>query len=63
MQRARVELVTQDTRDFASVVLNAEYVLQGVSYDYQNGGKLKVYFVVINTNTNTTHTNLNGENR
>ena len=37
-----MELVTKDTSDFASVVLDAGYVSQNVRKDYQNGGNLNV---------------------
>lgn len=37
-----MELVTKGTSDFASVVLDAEYVSQNVREDYQNGGNLIV---------------------
>lgn len=38
MQRARIEVVTRDTSDFATVVLDAEYVSPGIVKDYQDGG-------------------------
>ena len=40
MQRARIEVVTQDTSDFGSVVLNAEYISldYDVTQSYQDGG-------------------------
>ena len=33
-------MITQDTNDFASVVLNAEYLSSNVVDVYQNGGKV-----------------------
>ena len=42
MQRALIEVVTQDTSDFGAVVLNAEYVSADydVTQSYQDGGNL-----------------------
>ena len=40
MQRALIEVITQDTSDFNSVVLNAQYVSEDydVTQSYQDGG-------------------------
>ena len=40
MQRALIEVVTRDTADFRTVVLDAVYLSDGVSKSYQNGGEL-----------------------
>ena len=41
IQQARIEVITQDTNDFTTVVLNAEYVSQNARAMYQNGGNLR----------------------
>ena len=38
MSRAEITLVTRDTSDFASVVLEATYLANGVMQNYQEGG-------------------------
>ncbi len=46
MQRASIEVVTKETSDFSTVVLNATYLAEDVVPNIQNGGRK---FIFINT--------------